>query len=134
MKHKGWLILGGILAFAIAAGFWWDVGQGQTWLAIHTGTDYCVNIPAHALPVCKAYGFFSGIGSDFGEYVIFTALGGTLIVTWRAHTCQAKWWCWRRQNHALADHPDIKLCHVHHPDTNAMSVTQAIEHHRRNRG
>lgn len=60
---KFWLILAVLAVLSIAAGFWWDAGQGQTWLASHTGTDYCVNLPARYQQVCKAYGFWSGFGS-----------------------------------------------------------------------
>ena len=61
---KRWWVLFAVLAgLCLAAGFWWDAGHGQAWLASHTGTDYCVNIPARYLQVCKSYGFWSGFGS-----------------------------------------------------------------------
>ncbi len=60
---KLWLISAALVPVCLAAGFWWDAGHGQAWLAIHTGTGYCVNIPARYQQACTAYSFWSGFGS-----------------------------------------------------------------------
>jgi hypothetical protein len=77
------------------------------WLAIHTGT---VNEPG------DYYGFFSGFGSDLGEYTVVAVLLAGLVHTFKRHNCREHK-CWRIGIHTFADkdgqvHP---VCRRHHP-------------------
>jgi hypothetical protein len=113
------------LAFGlcIAFGLWWYFG-GQGWLAVHTGTDYCIKLPAQYQTVCKSYGFWSGFGSDLGEYALLTGVLGNLALLWRKHTCHYSWWCWRHPHHNLDGTPYM-LCGHHHPE-DQVTVKEAI--------
>ena len=96
-----------LIPVAIFLAFWF-YHQWQHWLAYATGS-YNVQGVAHN------YNFFSGSGSDIGEYVIVTSVVGSSLLVWRTHTCQGVWWCWRHPHHALDGTP-YKLCTKHHPD------------------
>lgn len=113
MRLRYWLVLAAILAIA-AFGTWWDHG-GQHWLAIHTGTDYCVNLPAQYQDVCKSYGYWSGFGSVF-PWVLIGA-GGVLGVLW-AHLRQIN--CHEEGCPWIGRYPvaggAFKYCGKHHPD------------------
>jgi hypothetical protein len=76
----------------------------QHWLAIHTGT---VNEPG------VYYGFWSGFGSDIGEYAIVLGLGAGLYHAFRRHNCHEPR-CWRIGLHRVEGTPFI-ACRKHHP-------------------
>jgi len=59
------------------------------------------------------YGFWSGFGSDLGEFAIF----GGLIAAYRRHTCHVDHprFCWRPGTHPVAGTP-YRACKKHHPD------------------
>jgi hypothetical protein len=63
---------------------------------------------------CKGYNFWSGIGSDIGE---FTIVGGLLTIVlgfWHQHNCHytgCPWLCWHADPET--GHP---VCKKHHPD------------------
>lgn len=63
----------------------------------------------------KGYQFWSGIGSDLGEYTIALALIGGLVRSYRQHVCHVE------TCHRLAWHPDPghghPVCKRHHPHT-----------------
>lgn len=59
------------------------------------------------------YQFWSGIGSDFGELTLVTAVIVSFITAYRHIECH------RDGCHRLGrfTHGHLKLCHVHHPLT-----------------
>lgn len=59
------------------------------------------------------YGFWSGFGSDLGEYVIAVTLATGLVGWWRRHNCHIHR-CWRLQWHPHPDHGH-PVCRRHHP-------------------
>lgn len=63
-----------------------------------------------------AYNFWSGFGSDVGEFGIVLGLGHAA----RARNCHVKG-CWRIGHHS---HGPYKLCSRHHPDV-PDQVTEA---------
>ena len=90
---------------------WFDVLRH--WLAVHTGT---VN---EAGPY---YGFWSGFGSDIGEYAVAVTVLGTLLHTVQRTGCQVggSWprGCWRPAMHdAEVNGVKHRVCHKHsgHP-------------------
>lgn len=97
----------------------------QHWAAIHTGT---LNEPG------PYYGFFSGFGSDLGEYAIAASVIGTAAGMFRKHNCHVKG-CWRLQKHHVEGTAYI-VCKKHHPalpdeDITAEHVREAHEKRRR---
>jgi hypothetical protein len=99
----------------------WRMGT-QHWLAVHTGT-----CPVEGS--CNAgsgpwYAFWSGFGSDLGEYAIVVTLLGHTAMAWRTGTCHRYWWCWRHPHYLLEGTP-YKLCRVHHPDE-IPTVAEAV--------
>lgn len=74
------------------------------WLAIHTGT---LNEPG------PYYGFFSGFGSDLGEYVIAVSVCVGLYHMFRKHNCHQPG-CWRIGRHKI-DGTEYIVCRKHHP-------------------
>jgi hypothetical protein len=90
---------------------WW-------WIEIHTGT---VN------EVGPYYGFWSGFGSDLGEYGLLTSMFTSSALLWRHHTCHRHWWCWRHPLFALHGSPYL-VCANHHPD-DQLTAGQAVEQH-----
>lgn len=106
-----------VLVLAIGLAIWWPMG-GQHWLAVHTGT---VNEPG------PYYGFWSGFGSDLGEYVIIGGLGSAIALQWRTHTCHYAWWCWRHPHHKVEDTP-YYVCAHHHPSLDVpRSAREAVD-------
>lgn len=95
-------LLAGMLALAVT----WRLGA-QHWLAYHTGS---LNTPGSP----PNYNFWSGFGSDLGEYSIAAGLFGHIGVAWRSHTCHRYWWCWRAPRFELEGTPYM-LCRRHHP-------------------
>lgn len=77
---------------------WW-------WIEVHTGT---VNEPG------PFYGFFSGFGSDLGEYAILTAVSHGVYLHWKSINCHDPA-CWRVARYPLAG-GQYKVCARHHPD------------------
>lgn len=61
----------------------------------------------------KWYGFWSGFGSDLGEFAIVGAIGQLAYTQARKHNCHEPG-CWRigLRTTAAGDH----MCHKHHPD------------------
>lgn len=112
MKHLVWIAA---LVLAIAFGIWWPLG-GQTWLAIHTGTNYCATMPpGQALTTCRSYGFWSGFGSVI-PWSLFS-LGGIfagLYAALRAINCHQTG-CARIGRYPIAG-GRFKYCGKHHPD------------------
>lgn len=70
------------------------------------------------------YGFWSGFGSDIGEFAIAGALVGVI----RRHNCQQKR-CWRIGRHPFTN-PDTGvirlLCWKHHPDVSHKRLTGSL--------
>jgi hypothetical protein len=96
------LVLAGIVLLAVS----WRHGT-QHWLTYHTGSQNTSGAPPN-------YNFWSGFGSDLGEYTIAAGLFGHIAVAWRTHTCHRYWWCWRSPRHPLDGTPYM-LCARHHP-------------------
>ena len=71
----------------------------------HSITDF-FGITNEAGP---GYGFWSGFGSDLGEF----ALVGAVIGTYRKHMCHVDG-CWRIQRHVVEGTPYV-VCRRHHP-------------------
>jgi hypothetical protein len=76
----------------------------QHWLAVHTGT---INEPG------VYYGFWSGFGSDIGEYAILVGISAGLYHSFRRHNCHEPR-CWRIGLHRVEGTPFI-ACRRHHP-------------------
>lgn len=77
---------------------WW-------WIEVHTGTVH------ESGPF---YGFFSGFGSDLGEYAILTAVGHGVYLHWQAINCHNPG-CWRVGKYPIAG-GQYKVCARCHPD------------------
>lgn len=77
---------------------WW-------WIEVHTGT---VN---EAGPY---YGFWSGFGSDLGEYMIIVGLFHGIYLHWKSVNCHEPG-CPRVGRYQAAG-GQYRLCHHHHPD------------------
>jgi hypothetical protein len=74
---------------------------------------YCATAGSRAaVSGCRGYNFWSGIGSDFGQLTLLTAVIGLGIASWRRHNCEVGG-CWRLCWHhtAAGDH----VCKRHHP-------------------
>jgi hypothetical protein len=111
-------------AVAVAAVIWYH--SWQHWISYGTGSYDTPGVAHH-------YNFFSGFGSDLGEYTIVASLAGNIAVVWRAHTCQRFWWCWRHPA-AVLEGTQYRLCHRHHPD-GIPGVAEAVRrHHLHRRG
>lgn len=101
-------------AVGVTVGFWWDAGQGQSWMAVHTGVDYCP-VPPNMLQSCKAYAFWSGFGSVI-PWTLFS-MGGLfagLIVALRRINCHKRG-CWRIGRYPIAG-GEFKVCGRCQPD------------------
>jgi hypothetical protein len=83
-------------------------GGGDAWLA-HT-----LGIYNEAGPF---YAFWSGFGSDIGEYAVFVALVTATVGAYRRHNCNIKG-CWRLQWREYIDADGVKhmWCKKHHPN------------------
>lgn len=112
----------GVVLLGVAFGLWWGHG-GQYWLAVHTGT--CPQSGSCTTGTGAYYGFWSGFGSDIGEYAIIVGLFGHLALFWRQHTCHATWWCWRHPHHQVGDSP-YYVCAHHHP-LDVPTVKEAMQ-------
>jgi hypothetical protein len=82
-------------------------GGGDAWLA-HTLGIYNETGPWYA--------FWSGFGSDIGEYAVFAALVTAVVGAYRRHNCNIKG-CWRLQWREYVDADGVKhmWCKKHHP-------------------
>jgi hypothetical protein len=114
-RYLLWLIPAACVAF----GLWWPYG-GQHWLAVHTGT---VNEPG------PYYGFWSGFGSDLGEYVIVAGLLSNAALLFRHINCHVKG-CPRIGRFELAG-GEYKVCGHHHPgfDTRHPTLDHMWQRH-----
>lgn len=108
--------LGIFVAVCLVTTWWWNWMGGQTWLAVHTGTDYCAAMPpGRALTTCRSYGFWSGFGSVI-PWSLFS-LGGIfagIAVGLRHLNCHEPG-CWRMGKFPLAG-GEFKVCGKHNPD------------------
>lgn len=86
------------------------------WLAVHTGTV------DEAGPY---YGFFSGFGSDLGEFTIAGGITGALTALLRHRNCEVSG-CWRLSRHTTA--AAHRVCRRHNPD-GAPSHQDVIDAH-----
>lgn len=79
------------------------------------------------------YQFWSGIGSDFGELTIATAVLAGLGTFWHKHNCHEHG-CLRLSWHPDADgHPVCKVHHEDHPARGWFRSDKSHPRHRRNR-
>jgi hypothetical protein len=105
-----------LLAFIIIwhGRIWW-------WIEIHTGT---VNESG------PYYGFWSGFGSDLGEYVILGAVLNGIYVHWKNVNCHDPH-CLRIGLYQAAG-GQYRLCRHHHPDLMGSRPTLGLihRHHR----
>jgi hypothetical protein len=106
-----------IYAIVFAGGNW---GIISSWLWIHTGTG---NEPG------SYYGFFSGFGSDLGEYVIILGVMTGLYHLVKRNNCHAHG-CWRVGSFPVGDY---RVCRVHHAEitgTEKMDIERLkVVHH-----
>ena len=84
------------------------------WLQVHTGT---VNEPG------PYYGFWSGFGSDLGEYAIVSSVLAGVYHAARKGNCHAHR-CWRIGSLPVAD--GYKVCKKHHREITGAHPT--VEH------
>lgn len=103
--------------FLLLAAFfiWFYAFGGQHWMAIQTGTNYCVNVPPRYLEVCKRYGYWSGFGSVFPWVLLgLGGLFGVLLANLRHINCHEPGCVW------IGRYPiagaEFKYCGRHHPD------------------
>jgi hypothetical protein len=87
-----------------------------TWLWVHTGTG---NEPG------SYYGFFSGFGSDLGEYTIAGSIVLGILHSFRVHNCEVHG-CWRIRRHKTA--AGHWVCRKHHPD-DKLTANDVIDAH-----
>ena len=78
------------------------------------------------------YQFWSGSGSDFGEYAIVGALLGTIVHLYSTYNCHdpegwLPWGCWRIGRHPAAGGL-FRLCKHHHPDLQGKEVSRELIH------
>lgn len=88
------------------------------WVIHVTGADYGL-VPGR----WSYYGFWSGIGSDFGELTVLAAVLGLF----RRHNCHVRG-CWRLGRHLLADEAagvEYRVCARHHPRAPDRGLTRA---------
>ena len=78
-------------------------------------------------PAGHWYLFWSGVGSDLGEIAIV----GTLVTTYRRHTCHvtAPRFCWRLGVHPI-DGTAYRACGRHHPIHDKVSAELLADMHR----
>lgn len=99
--------------------FQWNVTHFHLgyWLQVHTGTIQ------EAGPY---YGFFSGFGSDLGEYVIVSSVGTAVIVALRKNNCHHDGCPWLGRYHIADGH--YRVCRKHHPDAAVRAKHVDMEH------
>jgi hypothetical protein len=96
------LVLGGICLLLAAK---WQVVMVHA--SQETGTSNSAS---------RAYDFWSGFGSDLGEYAIATGLVTCLVTGLRHRNCATRG-CWRLTSHTVKDDQGVEYrrCHHHHP-------------------
>jgi len=69
------------------------------------------------------YAFWSGFGSDLGEFAIFWGL----FANYKKHVCHVDHprFCWRIGTHPVAGTP-YRVCKRHHPDVPELVSIEAI--------
>lgn len=72
------------------------------------------------------YGFWSGSGSDIGEYTVAVGIFLTLAHAVRSKNCEVKH-CWRLGGHATA--AGHRVCRRHHPDPAPSAKDVAADHY-----
>lgn len=117
MSRKRWLLFLATSALAVAIIAWAsDWSAVQSWLWVHTGTG---NEPG------SFYGFFSGFGSDLGEYVIIVGIATGVTRAARAHNCHIKG-CWRVGGFPVADY---RVCRKHHDQVRQPLTPGVLQSH-----
>ncbi len=106
------------IVFVIGIGFllWrWNVTHFHFgyWLQVHTGT---VNESG------PYYGFWSGFGSDLGEYAIISSILGGVYHAARKSNCHAHG-CWRIGGYPATG--GYKVCKKHHHEVSGYHPTVA---------
>lgn len=91
----------------------------QHWLAVHTGSLNTPGTPPN-------YNFFSGSGSDLGEFLDFASMSAVAIVFIRHHNCEVRR-CWRLGRHRTA--ANHAVCRRHHPDDHLTATQVHNAHH-----
>lgn len=115
-----WLAILVVLALGFLV-FQWNVTHFHLghWLQIHTGT---INESG------PYYGFWSGFGSDLGEYVIATSILGSLYRAMRKGNCHTEG-CWRMAKLPVGD-PPYRVCKKCHYEATGTKVTmEHLKHH-----
>ena len=74
-------------------------------------------------PAGPEYGFWSGFGSDVGEFAI---IGGLVSIV-RHHNCEVHG-CWRLGRHITA--AAHRVCRRHHPEGPLTAARVRLLHHR----
>lgn len=119
MKRGFGTVVGLILIWVIILLiFRWD--QAYHWVYIHTGMG----------GTGVYYGFWSGFGSDLGEYVIVSSVFSGIWMHYQHINCHNRegwlpWGCWRLGKYSAAG-GQYKLCHKHHPDLMGEHPSMAI--------
>jgi hypothetical protein len=88
------------------------------WMWVHTGTG---NEPG------SYYGFWSGFGSDLGEYVIIVGLISGIYHAAKKSNCHTHG-CWRIGSHPVGDYKVCKHCHLLSTGTR-VTIEHLQEHH-----
>lgn len=115
---KFWLAAAAVILGAFLI-FQWNATHFHlgSWLQVHTGT---VNEPG------PYYGFFSGFGSDLGEYAILTSIASGIILTARRHNCHVTGCLWIGRYEVAGG--TYKVCGKHHPDPAVRDKHVTREH------
>jgi hypothetical protein len=106
------VIVLGLVALAFT---WFYAWHGQHWLAVQTGTDYCVNLPPQYTTVCERYGYWSGFGSVWPWSLL--GLGGVVTAVWffiRKHNCHEPGCL--RVGRVTVDDKGTLSCFHHYPE------------------
>lgn len=114
------LVLALIVAFTVVTAL--HYGQARSWAAVHTGSSNLTGVTPN-------YNFWSGFGSDLGEYVIVAGVGTGLYHAARRRNCHAHG-CWRIGNLPVGD-PPYRVCKKHHFEITGSKPTIARlkQHH-----
>lgn len=119
MRHvKFWTTIAGILIAAFLI-FQWNASHFHLgyWLQVHTGT---VNEPG------PYYGFWSGFGSDIGEYTIIVTMSSGIIMAARRRNCHHEGCPWIGRYQVAGG--QFKVCRRHHPDPAVRNKHVTMEH------
>lgn len=99
----GTVIIGFIVILALGV----RLGDMQHWITVHTGSS-------NSAGVAPNYNFWSGFGSDLGEYVIVSSLAGGIAMSARKHNCHVHGCPWIGRYHLAGG--QYVVCRKHHPD------------------